>query len=69
MVNVMNIANGAERMKMTRLEQAMRWWANQKGTIFANLIPDRHKIVLMKNGSIKFNYGVVSAEDYYTLRD
>jgi len=57
---------------MTRLEQATKWWYNQKeGRIKVNDIPTRHKKILLKHKKIKINYnfGPIAAEDYYTLKD
>ncbi len=54
---------------MKRIDQAMRWWKNHEknNRIFSDVIPDRHKTVLLKMKKIQLNYGITSASDYYTL--
>jgi len=54
---------------MTRLEQALRWWRNNKSirfrTIEARRIPVRHLDVLLKAHKLELTW---DGEDIYRLR-
>jgi len=53
---------------MTRLDQALSWWKNQKeGKIYVRTMPIRHRKVLKKHKKIRYNHGINSEVDYYTL--
>jgi hypothetical protein len=48
-----------EGEEMTRLEQAMKWWHNQKLEIVpASTMPERHKKILRKHNKVTFFPGV-----------